>query len=110
MCTSAQFQSRPAEAEGVRVGERGVGERARLPEEPVRAAGHPVADREVALLLADPDQRLQQVRGPVRRDRHQQRDLGLVDVPHRADVERERPGVGQNGLSSSPKHGLISEW
>ena len=78
------------EPERVRVGQRGVGQRAGLPEEPVGAAGHPVADREVALLLADPDQRLQQVDGPVRGDRHQQRELGLVDVPHRADVERER--------------------
>ena len=105
MCTRAQLQSRSrpracASASAV------CASALRLPEEPVRAAGHPVADREVALLLADPDQRLQQVGGPARRDRHQQRDLGLVDVPHGADVEGERPRrrppralvVGEAGL------------
>ena len=87
-----------------------MGQRAGLPEEPVRAPGHPVADREVALLLADREQRLHQLDGPRRVHRGDQRQLGPVDVPHRADVEHEGPVGGQNGLSSGAKHGLISEW
>ena len=38
------------------VGQERVGQRAALPGEPVGALGHPVADREVALLLADVEQ------------------------------------------------------
>ena len=83
------------------VGDERVRERARLPEEPVAATRHPVADGEVALLLADRQQRDHQLHGPVRGDRRQQWELGLVDVPHRRDVEHPRPVTG-------PERGLVA--
>ena len=92
------------------IGQEGVRQRAALPGESVRTLGHPVADRKVALFLADRQQRVGQLHGPRRKQRGDQRQLGAVDVPHRADVEHEGPSVGHMGLSSGAKHGLISEW
>ena len=77
-------------AELAEIGQEGVGQRAGLPGEPVGALGHPVADREVALLLADRQQRVRQLDRTRRVQRGDQRQLGPVDVPHRADVEHER--------------------
>ena len=98
------------QAELAHVGEERVRQRAALAEEAVGAPGHAVADREVALLLPDRQQRVRQLDGPVGEQRRQQRQLRLVDVPHRAMSNTNDPTVGQNGLSSGAKHGLISEW
>ena len=81
-------------SELAQIGEKGVGERAGLPREPVRALGHAVADRQVALFLANRQQRVGQLHGPCRKQRGNQRQLSAVDVPHRADVEHEGPVAG----------------
>ncbi len=73
------------------VGEEGVGQRTRLTGEPICSSGHAVADRQVSFLAADLEQCVEQLLGPFGGDRQQQRKLRLVDVPHRADVEDERP-------------------
>jgi hypothetical protein len=74
MCTSAQSQSMPACATAEcaasrHVGEERVGEPAALTGEPVGAARHPVPDRQVALLLADREQRVGQLDRPLGRER-----------------------------------------
>ena len=51
---------------------------------------HPVADREVALLLADGEQGVGQLDRAVGEQRGDQRQLRPVDVPHGAEVEDER--------------------
>ena len=66
MWHSAQSQSTPGDAELAQVGQEGLGQRAALPGEPVGTLGHPVADRQVALLLADVQHRVGQLGGPVR--------------------------------------------
>ena len=77
-------------AELAEVGQERLGQRAALAGEPVGALGHPVADRQVALLLADVEQGVGQLDGPLGEQRGDQRQLGAVDVPHRAEVEDER--------------------
>ena len=79
------------EIECADVGEERVRKRAALPREPVGAPRHPVADREVALLLADDEQCVCEFDRTVGRQQRDQWQLGAVDVPHRCDVEHERP-------------------
>src|SRR5215211_2269587 len=76
------------------IGEKSVGQCTALPGEPIRAFGHAVADRQVALFLADRQQRVGQLRGPCWKQRGYQRQLSAVDVPHRADIEHEWPFAG----------------
>src|ERR1019366_9859803 len=78
------------QAQLAQVGQEGLDEGARLPEEVVRTPGHPVADGQVSLLLSDVQERLSELDRPVRHERGEQRKLGSVDVPHGGDVERER--------------------
>ncbi len=67
-------------------------ERASLAREAVGAPRHAIPDREVAFLLADDEQRSRELDGTLRVEEGDQRQLGAVDVPHRGDVEDERPG------------------
>jgi hypothetical protein len=60
----------------------------------VGALGHPISDRQVALLLTDGEQSVGQLNCPVREQGGDQRQLGAIDVPHCADVENERTRVG----------------
>ena len=78
------------QAEFADVGQEGVGECAALAGEPVGTARHPVADREVALLLAHGDQCRCELDGSCRVEGGQQRELRAVDVPHGREVEHER--------------------
>ena len=84
----------PGQSELAEIGQKGVGQCAALPREAVGALGHPVADRKVALLLADRQQGVGQLHGPGREQSGDQGQLGAVDVPHRADVEHEGPVGG----------------
>ncbi len=79
------------------IGQERVSQRAGLPGEPVRALGHPVADRKIALFLADVQQCVGQLDGTSRVQGGDQRQLGAVDVPHRADVEHEGSFGGPHG-------------
>ena len=109
--TSAQSQSMPRHVELAQIGEERVGERAALTGEAVGAPRHAIADRQVALLLADVEQGVRELDRPLREQRRDQRELGPVDVPHRADVEHERPRrSARTGSRRDAKHGLISEW
>ena len=80
----------PGDAQLAQVGQERLREGAALTGEPVGALGHPVADRQVALLLAHVEQGVGQLHGPLREQCGDQRQLAAVDVPHRAQVEDER--------------------
>src|SRR5215212_6844306 len=76
------------------VSQKGVCEGASLMKEAVGALGHPITDRQVALLLADGEQRVGQLNCPIREHGRDQRQLRAIDVPHGADVENKRARVG----------------
>jgi len=100
MVHRAQLQSSPR-ARALRVG-RAVWASA-LPCRKNRSArGHPVADREVALFLADPDQDSSRPAARSGAIAISSGILRLVDVPHRATSNANGPDAGQNGLSLSP--------
>jgi hypothetical protein len=88
------------------VGQERVGEGASLMEEAVRALGHPITDRQVALLLTDGEQRVGQLNCPIREQGGDQRQLSAVDVPHGADVEDKRTCVGPERALIRGKAGL----
>ena len=110
MCTNAQSQSMSADAERREVGEERVGQCAALAREAVGATRHPVADREVPLLLADQQQCGGEFDSPVGGQQRDQRQLGAVDVPHRRDVEHEGPGGRPERALARGEARLDHEW
>jgi hypothetical protein len=82
------------------VGEDGVGEGRGLAEEPVGAAGHAVADGEVALFFGDAHERFEHLGALGRVEGGEQRELRLVHVPHGRDVEHE-------GAFGAPERALV---
>ena len=64
-------------------------QRAGLMVEPIEASGHSVTDGKIALGLKDIHETIDEIPAKFSAQRHHERQLRLVEIPHRAHVEVE---------------------